>query len=723
MSLESVFSEALKEYGFDINDIYELESDPGLGNGGLGRLAACYLDSLATLDYPATGFTLRYEYGLFRQKIVDNTQAELPDFWLDSGDVWMMQRSEQIFYINMGGHVRENWNNGKLEIEYIDSTTFEAVPYDIMISGAINEGVALLRLWRATANAKFDMNSFSRGDYDTATRATAAAELITKVLYPTDSHIQGKQLRLSQQYFLVSASLQNIINNHINNFGTLDNFEKKAAIHINDTHPALAIPEMMRLLLDVYGYSWDDAWKKTVASMAYTNHTVLSEALETWDIELVKGLLPRIYMIIEEINRRFTKTLEETGNQSMLPNTSILWHNRVKMANLCIIGCHSINGVSKLHSEIIKDSIFKDFYCLYPKRFTNVTNGIAHRRWLNGANPRLSGFITELIGNNFYVDASNLSKLTNYVGNNGVLDALAKIKQENKNDFASYMQKNSDVIINPNSRFDLQVKRIHEYKRQLLNVLKIIHLYLGICDSPNLNFTPQTFIFGGKTAESYYHAKRIINLINNLSDEIKDDKRTRDKLAVVFLENYNVTLAERIIPAAEISEQISLAGKEASGTSNMKFMLNGALTLGTVDGANVEILEKVGAENMFTFGIRSEDVAVEWSRGYSASSLYSSDKYIKRIIDKLRDGIGGTSFSDIATYLTVGIGGVADPYMCLRDFKDYLRAHNYADQTYKDARKWNDMSLINIAKAGFFSADRSIEEYAKSIWNLEKYHK
>lgn len=720
LGLEQSFRDALKAYKYDLDDLYEMEADAGLGNGGLGRLAACFMDSLATLNYPAMGFSIRYEYGLFKQKIVENQQVELPDIWLDSGEVWMMPRSDKAFYVKLGGRVREIWENGRCRIVHENADVVEALPYDLMISGADSKGVSVLRLWRASAANVFDMQSFTQGDYMNAMRADNEAELISKVLYPSDDHSQGKQLRLSQQYFLVSASLQSIFKDHLKNYKTLDNLPDKVAIHINDTHPALAIPEMMRLLVDEHGYDWDTAWNMTVNTVAYTNHTVMAEALEKWGVDLVSALLPRIYSIICEINRRFYLSLQGIGDQEKLGRMSIVMQNQVRMANLSVIGSHSINGVSALHSDIIKKSVFRDFYDVYPTRFCNVTNGIAHRRWLCQSNPRLSSLITELIGDGFIHDADALDKLTAYKDDTAVLGQLNKIKRANKADFADYMLRTAGVKLDPDSRFDTQIKRMHEYKRQLMNVLKIITLYLELLDDPDKDVTPQTFIFGAKAAGGYFHAKRIIKLINCLSAEIAKNPKIQSKLNVVFVENYNVTKAERLIPASEISEQISLAGKEASGTSNMKFMMNGAVTLGTVDGANVEIAERVGPENIFTFGMLTEEVDRAWAQHKSSTQVYTHNDCVRRVVDRLKVGFDGESFADIASYLTIGSNGVADPYMCLLDYDDYMRAYHDMDITYADKHKFASMALMNIARSGIFAADRSIEEYAKKIWNLKK---
>lgn len=718
LDLTKQFSDAVKSFGVELNDLYELEADAGLGNGGLGRLAACFFDALAANNYPAMGFSIRYEYGLFKQKIVENTQVELPDIWLDTGEVWMMPRSDKSFTVKLGGHVVEDWSDGTLKIRHEGASLVEALPYDVMISGHGGKGVSVLRLWRASAPASFDMKSFTQGDYFAAMRGDNEAELISKVLYPSDDHFEGKQLRLSQQYFLVSASLQSIIKDHLKRNPSLDNLAEKAAIHINDTHPALAVPELMRLLMDEYGFAWEKAWNITVNTIAYTNHTVMSEALEKWSEDLVRMRLPRIYSILKEIDARFYGEHRDCTPEQ-LSRMFIIGNGQVRMANLAVIGSHSINGVSALHSDIIKESVFKDFYAILPERFTNVTNGIAHRRWLNQANPRLASLISSLIGDGYVSDADKLEELLKYSDDDSVLKKLDEIKRANKAEFSDYVKKTAGFSLNPDSRFDSQIKRLHEYKRQLLNVLKIIDKYLSVLDNPDISVTPETFIFGAKAAGGYYHAKRIISLINCLSKEIQRNPKVKSKVDVLFLENYNVTKAERLIPASEVSEQISLAGKEASGTSNMKFMLNGAITLGTVDGANVEIAQRVGEDNIFTFGLKADEVEKVWQAGYNASHLYSSDAQIRRVVDALRTGFDGQSFSDIADYLTLGTNYVADPYMVLGDFKDYLRAASDLDKAYADRKKWNRMALVNIARSGVFSADRSIKEYCDNIWHLK----
>ena len=586
LGLANAYEKALKQLGFKLNDLYECEPDAGLGNGGLGRLAACFMDSLSSLDYPATGFSLCYEYGLFKQMIVDGMQVELPDVWLPGGEVWLVPRTDRIYKVRFGGRVKENWKDGHCEILYEDAEEMEAVPYDMMISGADSEAVSQLRLWKARDIQNFNMGLFTQGQYTKALEESNNAEIISKVLYPSDNHTEGKLLRLSQQYFLVSASVQSIIRDHMAVYGTLENLPDKVAIHINDTHPALCIPELMRILVDEYFFTWDHAWDIVTRTVSYTNHTVMPEALETWNEDLFRLKLPRIYMIVKEINERFCREAWEAfpGNWGRISKMSVIGYGQVRMANLSVIGSHSINGVSKLHSSILKDSTFKDFYRMYPERFDNVTNGIAHRRWLCYSNPKLAKLIEDCIGDGYRHNPEELAQLAKFAEDSAVLERLRAIKHENKIAFSNLLYQKTGKKLDTHSVFDVQIKRLHEYKRQLLNALNIIGLYLDLKENPDLDMQPQTFIFGAKAAPGYYLAKRIIKLICCLAEEIDKDFLIRDKLRVVFLEDYNVSMAERLIPSAEISEQISLAGKEASGTGCMKLMINGAVTIGTLDG-------------------------------------------------------------------------------------------------------------------------------------------
>lgn len=720
LGLADDYRAALKTLGFNLDDIYEQEADPGLGNGGLGRLAACFMDSLSSMDYPARGFSICYEYGLFKQRIVDGEQLELPDIWLPSGETWLVPRQDKTVHVRFGGRVEEVWNNNHLEIHYVDYDEVEAVPYDMFISGADSRAVSVLRLWRARDSRNFDMEAFSQGQYVKAVEENTLAEAISKVLYPADNHTEGKLLRLSQQYFLVCASLQNIINNHLEVYHTLDNLPDKVAIHINDTHPALTIPELMRVLMDNFNYSWEKAWDITVRTVSYTNHTVLPEALECWSEDLFKVKLPRIYSIICEINRRFCADVWNLapGNWDKAERMAIMSHGQIRMANLSVVGSHMTNGVSKLHSDILKNNVFRDFYFMYPDRFTNVTNGIAHRRWLCNSNPLLCDLIEELIGTGYRKSPEELENLMKYTDDKTVLTRLDEIKSANKRDFSDYMRRTANVVIDPDSVFDVQVKRLHEYKRQLMNALHIISLYIRLKEDPSFDMRPRTFIFGAKAAPGYYLAKDIIRLICYVAAQIDKDPAVNKKLRVVFLENYNVTLAEHLMPASEVSEQISLAGKEASGTGNMKFMINGALTIGTLDGANVEIAERVGNDNIFIFGHTAEEVDELWKKGYASSYYYNRSDILKRTVDSLQNGFNGRSFSDIANYLLYS-NRVSDPFMCLADFDFYADAHRKLREAYEDRERWNRMALVNIAKAGYFSSDRSIKEYADNIWHIK----
>lgn len=715
--------EVVSELGYSLDALYSKEPDPGLGNGGLGRLAACFMDSLTTLDYSATGFSILYEYGFFKQKIVEGNQVELPDIWMPGGDVWLVPRTDKASSVRFGGHVEEVWEDGHMRIAYHDYEEVQAVPYDMMISGADCEAVNSLRLFKARNITNFNMKLFSQGEYVRAMQESNNADVISKVLYPADNHTEGKLLRLSQQYFLVSASLQSIIADHIRAYGSLANFADKVAIHINDTHPALAIPELMRLLIDENGYTWEDAWRTVTATVSYTNHTVMPEALECWNEDLFRLRLPRIHSIVCEINRRFCADLWDryTGDWDRISRMSILSHGNVRMANLSVVGSHTVNGVSALHSNILKKTIFSDFYQHEPHKFTNVTNGVAHRRWLCYSNPELSDLLCETIGDAFIKQPERLADFAKFADDKTVLARLDEIKKHNKQRFAYYAYQRTGIRLDAETLFDVQIKRMHEYKRQLLNVLRIISLYQDMRVNPNLDIQPQTFIFGAKAAPGYYMAKETIRLINALASEIEKNPRIREKIRVIFMEDYNVSVAEVLIPAANISEQISLAGKEASGTSNMKLMINGALTVGTLDGANVEIHESVGDENMYIFGLTTEEVDDLWKHGYVSANYYNANPKIKQTVDALAVGFSGESFAEFANYLVYG-GGVPDPYMCLADFDSYYRVHERASVDYGDPMKWNRMSLQNIAAAGIFAADRSIREYADNIWHVHPVH-
>lgn len=710
LGLTDVMTKALQGLNIKIENIYEQEPDAGLGNGGLGRLAACFLDGLATQDYPAMGYSLRYEFGIFRQKLVDGWQTELPDRWLPGGQVWLQSHPEKSVKVLFDGRIEENWADGYHSVNHVDATAIEAVPYDMMVAGYGGKGVSRLRLWAAKSN-DFDMKLFNGGEYIRAMEQNAMAEVITKVLYPEDNHAEGKSLRLNQQYFLVSATIQDIVRRHLRIYGTLDNFPELVAIHLNDTHPVLAIPELMRILLDECGYSWDSAWNIVTRSIAYTNHTVMAEALECWQVDMFARKLPRIYQIIEEINKRFCAEMHEKGiDGSQIARMAVINDGIVKMANLAVIAGHSVNGVSKLHSEILKESVFSDFYKVTPEKFKNVTNGIAHRRWLNQSNPGLSNLILDLIGDKFITDASALQGLMKYKDDESVLKQLAEIKKANKVKMAEYIKTNNGIIVDPDSIFDVQVKRLHEYKRQHLNAINILSTYLWLKANPNAEFTPKTYIFGAKAAPGYYFAKQIIQFIVELGNRINNDPDVNKKLKVVYLEDYRVSVAEKLIPSAEISEQISLAGTEASGTSNMKFMINGAVTLGTLDGANVEIHESVGDDNIILFGMTTSEVNALKHRGYNPQEYYNNSREIMDIINYIEREFSG-KFHDIAESLRN-----KDPYMVLADFSDYSIAQQNASALYADPMHWNHMSLVNIAQAGRFAADRSIRDYANTIW-------
>ena len=717
LNLTKTFESVLKDYGIKLENLYDCEPDAGLGNGGLGRLAACYLDGLATQGYPARGYSILYEYGIFRQKLVDGRQTELPDDWLPGGEVWLVPRESSAVNVCFEGRVEEIWDNQYHHVEIVDGNVIQAVPYDMFVAGKDGKGISVLRLWSAKA-PEFDMKSFNQGDFMRSMERQAMAEVISKVLYPMDNHPEGKSLRLRQQYFLVSASIQDIVRHHLREQGSVDSLPEKVAIHINDTHPTMAIPELMRILLDECGYGWDDAWRIVTNTMAYTNHTVMSEALECWSEDLVRRLIPRIYDIIKEIDNRFRAYVwENTHDAGYVERTAIISGGAVRMANLCVAACHSVNGVSALHSQILKDSLFNDFYKLTPEKFTNVTNGIAHRRWLCQANPRLTKYLTELLGDDKFVyDAENLSRLADFKDNEEVLEKIGEIKKANKEEFAKRIYKTTGVKLNTESIFDVQVKRLHEYKRQHLNAFNIVSEYLAIKENPDGDFVPKTYIFGAKAAPGYYVAQRIISMILALSEMIDNDPDVRGRLKVLYVEDYNVTNAERLMPAADVSEQISLAGKEASGTGNMKLMMNGALTIGTLDGANVEIHESVGDDNMFLFGMRADEVVELRNSGYNPLNYYNNNPEIRKVLDFIsRGGIQGKDFSDISGTIIHH-----DPFMVLADFADYQRAQKKIRETFLDKKKWNQMSLMNIALSGRFAADRAINEYAKDIWNTQK---
>ena len=719
IKLTDTMSAALKNLGYDLEEIEEIEPDAGLGNGGLGRLASAYMDALTSESYPACGFSIKYDYGIFQQKVVDGWQVEMPDRWLEKGDVWLAPRPEETFEVHFGGKVEEHWEDGILKVELKNYTPILALAYDMHISGYDTDAVNRIRLWSAKSPMDFDMHLFNQGEYLKALENKALAESISKVLYPADHNVEGKMLRLKQQYFFVSASLQSIVRNHLRYNPSLDNFADLVAIHINDTHPTLCIPELMRILIDEHGYGWEKAWDIIRATVSYTNHTVMAEALEKWPQGLVEQQLPRIYQIIVEMNRRYCIDLWEAfpNDWDKVSKAAIMAYGEIRMANLCLYASHTINGVSALHSDILKKDVFNDIYKLTPARFTNVTNGITHRRWLPEANPLLSDYIKSLIGDSFVKDA-DLSALMKFADDKTVLAKFAEIKKKNKERLAKYIYDNNGVQVDTNSIFDVQVKRLHEYKRQLLNALHILDMYCDLKENPDMEMTPRTFIFSAKAAPSYYVAKLIIRLIYTMGNVINNDPDVRGRIKVVFLENYRVSLAEIIMPASEVSEQISVAGKEASGTGNMKFMINGAVTLGTMDGANVEIFERVGKDNIFIFGLSSDEVYSLYQGGYEPTAYYRGNYRIRRVIDMLRNGIGGVSFAELADLLTIGRGGMADPFMVLADFDSYCNAQKKIEVAYADPFVWNRKSLVNVAQSGFFAADRAVKEYGDRIWHI-----
>lgn len=712
LGLNEVAESVLADANVKIDTIYEQEPDAGLGNGGLGRLAACYLDGMATDGIPGTGYSILYEYGIFKQKIVDGWQQETADNWLPGGQVWIKSHPDQAQEIRFDGQAIETWEGGFHHVKYENYNSVIAVPNDMYVAGYGSNGVSKLRLWQAKAPS-FDMSSFNAGNYNTAISQSASAELISKILYPNDNHTEGKILRLRQQYFFSAASIADILQNHLNQYGTLDNLADKIAIQLNDTHPTVAIPEMMRILLDECSYEWDAAFDICRKVFAYTNHTVMSEALEKWNADIFRNTLPRIWQIVCEMDRRCRADLAKAfpGDQGKIDYMAIIGDNQVRTANICAYTCHAINGVSKLHSEIIKDSVFHDYFLYKPQAFKNVTNGIAYRRWLLCSNPGLTHLLEETIGDGFKTDASELKKLEKFVDDKTVQAAAAKVKRENKANFANYLQKATGQVIDPDSIFDCQVKRMHEYKRQHLNALNIAAEYLYLKNNPNAEFTPKTYIFGAKAAPGYYMAKQMIRMICKLGKLVDEDPAVRGKLRIVYLEDYCVSLSERLMPASEVSEQISLAGTEASGTGNMKFMLNGAITLGTLDGANVEIADAAGHENEIIFGMLTPEVNALKGMGYHPNAFINGDNTAMAVLDFLEKGWNGENFNEVTSNLRN-----SDPYMVMADFKDYRRAQHDLQELYRDKQKWNHMSLKNISNAGIFSADRSIMDYARDIW-------
>ena len=725
LGLTSQFEQLLSDLDVSFDEICDVEQDAALGNGGLGRLAACYMDGMTAQGLPATGYTILYEHGLFKQRIIEGQQTELPDSWLDTGRSWLVTKQDEAVEVHFGGEVVEDWADGKNTVSLKNYDTVIAVPNDMMISGYNSKTVNTLRLWQPQSPYTINMTLFNEGAYLKAMEQKAMAEVLSKVLYPEDNNYEGKSLRLKQQYFFVSASVQNIINKHMKQYGTLATLPDHIVIQINDTHPAMVIPELMRIMMDEYNMSWEAAWDITNRTVAYTNHTVMVEALERWPEEMIKRIVPRIYQIICEINRRFCEHLWTIfpGDWQKISKMAIVANNEIRMAHLSIAGSFSVNGVSALHSQILKDDCFHDFYLDTPEKFRNVTNGIAYRRWLGQGNPLLTQLIKDCIGDGFMMNPWELEKFAQFADDKTVLTKFDEIKKANKIRLAKFIEKENGIVINPNSIFDVQAKRLHEYKRQLLNVLHILRMYFEYKDNPNMDYVPRTFLFGAKAAPGYSRAKQIIRLIHAVADMVNNDPDVKDKMKVVFIQDYKVTVAEILMPAANLSEQISTAGREASGTGNMKFMINGAITIGTLDGANVEICEQVGKENMFLFGMLTEEVNTLLRHGYNAMQFYQNNSWINRVVTAIQNGVGRPgheiAFPDIANSLLFNsTGNVADPYLVLADFEDYCRAQREADRVFRNKDEWNKKAIINVAQAGIFAADRSVLDYDERIWHL-----
>ena len=719
----------LEDLGYTLSEVAELENDAGLGNGGLGRLAACFIDSLTTLDLPAYGCTLRYEYGLFRQKIVDGFQTELPDTWLEHGNAWEVARPEEAVKVSFGGEVNSYWEDGKMKISYSNERTVLAVPYDVPLCGYDSKIINKLRLWGAQSSQDFNMHAFNAGDYSRAIEEKELASVISKVLYPEDNHTEGKELRLKQQYFLVSATLQWILKEfESRNGANWSLLPEKIVIHINDTHPTMAIPELMRILMDEKGLGWDEAWEIVTHVVAYTNHTVMSEALEKWPQDMFRRVVPRLYMILEEMNRRLMEKVEAfyPGDKGKHDYMAILANNQVSMANTCLASVFAVNGVSKLHTDILKQDIFRDYYMMDKDRFHAITNGITFRRWIANCNPELTKLIDDTIGKGWLKDADKLKKLAKFATDAEFQKKYDAIKRQNKQVVADYILEHNGVRVNPDSIFDIQCKRLHEYKRQMMNVLHIIAEYNRILTDAEYakNYYPKTYIFGAKAAPGYKRAKTIIKLINSVGDMINNDSRINDKIKVIFIENYGVSIAEKLVTAADVSEQISTAGKEASGTGNMKFMLNGAVTIGTMDGANVEMYEQVGEENIYIFGLRADEVdaRLRIMGNDEVKNIYATNGQLRNALEQLINGSfvpdNTNIFMDLYNTLLFGDYGYADTYMVLRDFESYMETHEQISRDYQDRKTWIAKQIMNTAMAGFFSSDRTINEYNDKIWKL-----
>ena len=720
--------EALSELGFDLNSIEDQERDPALGNGGLGRLAACFLDSLASLGYPAYGCGIRYRYGMFKQQIRDGYQIEVPDEWLKDGYPFEIRRAEYATEVKFGGYVDTEWDGKRNHFVQKGYQSVMAVPYDIPIMGYGNNVVNSLRIWDAQPVNTFNLSEFDKGDYQKAVEQENLAKTIVEVLYPNDNHYSGKELRLKQQYFFISASVQRAIKKYKEKHDDIHKFYEKASFQLNDTHPTVAVAELMRILLDEENLEWDEAWEITTKTCAYTNHTIMAEALEKWPIELFSRLLPRVYQIVEEINRRFVTQIQQRypGDNDKIRRMAIIYDGQVRMAYLAIVGSFSVNGVAKLHTEILEKQELRDFYEMMPEKFNNKTNGITQRRFLLHGNPLLADWVTDKIGNEWITDLSNIKKLSVYVDDEKCQQEFMNIKYQNKIRLAKYIKEHNGIDVDPRSIFDVQVKRLHEYKRQPMNILHVMYLYNQLKDNPNMDIVPRTFIFGAKAAAGYKRAKLTIKLINNVADVINNDKSIGGKLKVVFIEDYRVSNAELIFSAADVSEQISTASKEASGTGNMKFMLNGALTIGTMDGANVEMAEEVGKENMFIFGASADEIInLENNGGYNPMDIFNNDQDIRRVLMQLINGYYSPQdpelFRDIYnSLLNTQSSDRADTYFILKDFRSYAEAHKKIDQAYRDEKWWARTAMLNTASAGKFSSDRTIEEYVRDIWHLKK---
>lgn len=721
LGIESELSKIISSSGKNIEDIYGVETDAGLGNGGLGRLASCYLESLAKCGYNAFGHSILYEYGLFKQKIVDGTQVQEPDKWFENGRVWFNRNDVDTVFVKFGGRVIQHYDEPRgLSYEMVDQRVVKAIPYDYYVPALGTDNTATIRFWQAQAENGIDLRLFDVGEFESSLKNEVVASEINKVLYPNDNNQNGQDLRLIQQYFLVSAVAQSVLQNYFKTNSDLKNFSKMLAVHINDTHPTLIIPELMRLLIDEYGYGWDESWQAVSTAVSYTNHTILSEALEIKNMSAIERIIPRLALILREIDRRFRIELSEffKNDYKKIEKLAVISGDKVYMANLAVCASYAVNGVAKIHSEILKSNLFSSFYQMMPNKFLNITNGISFRRWLSQSNPELNDFIVSLIGDEFYDDAKKLKLLEKFENDKSVLDKIGEIKFENKIRLSNFVKKNFDIDIDPNARFDVQAKRIHEYKRQLMNIMKVIYLAEKIRNNPTEKVTNQVFIFAGKAASGYAMAKRIIELISSVQKEINSDPIFDGKLKVVFLENYNVSLSEILMPATEVSEQISVAGREASGTGNMKAVVNGAVMLCTIDGANIEIYEQTKRENSFVFGLTSDEVQKISRSGYNAIEYYEKSEKIRIVISKLKNGIGGKKYEDIASYL-LGYSGMRDIYMCLADFDDYVDEYYKMDRVYKQKDEWNKRSLHSIANMGYFSSDRSIKDYADKIWKLK----